>query len=98
MAIRTVSWELPTAYSNGGTLDQSKVVTHIFVDGIEVGVSDPGATSWQGEVAGAEGATLRFQASCEMDGVADDMGAMSPEVIFNVPFRVVGVPTIVSIS
>lgn len=98
MAIRKVSWVLPTTYTDGTSTDQGKIITHIFVDGVEVGASDPGATEWQGEVAGAEGATLRFSAACEMDGVADDMGPFSPEVIYNVPFRRVSPPTGLTIS
>jgi hypothetical protein len=47
MAQRTVYWELPSTYNNGTAIPPeiiAKLVTHIFRDDVEVGVSAPGAT------------------------------------------------------
>lgn len=99
MATRTVNWVLPTTYVDGSAItDPSKLITHVFADGVEVGASLPGASSWTGDVPSVPGQVIRFTAACEMDGVPDDLGPSTPEVVFAVPFPMAGRPTIASIT
>lgn len=96
MATRKVQWELPTTYTDGTAIaDKSAIVTHIFVDGVEVGVSSPGATEWVGEVPSSPGQTLVFTAACELAG---QMSAQAEGVAFQIPFLVPNPPTGLRIS
>ncbi len=101
MAQRTVYWELPTTYSNGTAIPPeiiAKLVTHIFRDDVEVGVSDPGATSMVVTVDEIPGDTDAYYGRCEVDGVADDLSAPSEVVVLTIPFLVVSPPTGLRIS
>lgn len=99
MATRTVKWDLPTTYLDGSPiLDPSKIVTHIYADGKEVGVSDPGAAMWTGDVPSAQGQTIIFTAKCEMAGVDDPFSPASAEVTFVTPFLATTPPTLTSIT
>ena len=96
MATRKVEWALPTTYTNGTAIaDQSQIVTHIFVDGVEVGVSAPGASEWTGEVPSSPGQSLVFTAACELAG---QMSAQAEGVAFQIPFQVPNPPTGLRIS
>jgi len=96
MATRNVKWTLPTTYTDGSAIaDQSQLITHIFVDGVEVGVSSPGASEWTGEVPSSPGQTLVFTAACELAG---QMSAQAEGVVFKIPFLAVNPPTGLRIS
>ena len=98
MASRNATWVLPTTYSNGEAIlpaDQVKIVTHVLMDGVEVGVSSPGASSWDGEIVMVQGQSYTFKATCELDG---QTSLPSPEVVFTVPFVPTNPPTGLTIS
>jgi hypothetical protein len=98
MASRGANWVLPTTYTNGEAIlpaDQAKIVTHIFMDGVEVGVSSPGATQWDGEIDMVQGQSYKFTATCEINGL---FSVASPEVTFTVPFFPPNPPTNLAIS
>lgn len=98
MATRTVRWDLPTTYVDGSPiLDPSKIVTHIYADGNEVGVSTPGASMWTGDVPSVQGQTIIFSARCELAGVDDPLSAPA-EVTFVTPFLATSPPTGLSIT
>lgn len=96
MAIRTVEWTLPThgMDGTGSALDQSKLITVIYADGVEVGRSDPGATRWQGEVASVPGQTISFTARCIYEG---QESALSEAVLFTLPFPIPAAPRITAV-
>jgi hypothetical protein len=99
MATRTAAWVLPTTYTDGSPiLDQSKIVTHIYADGVEVGVSAAGGVLWSGEVASVQGQSIVFTAKCEFAGVDDPFSPASVEVTFVTPFLATSPPTGLSIT
>ena len=101
MAQRTVYWELPSTYSNGTAIPPeiiAKLVTHIFRDDVEVGVSAPGATEMVVEVAEVPGDTDAYYGRCEVDGINDPMSAPSEVVVLTIPFLAVNPPTGLRIS
>jgi len=101
MPQRKVSFILPTTYENGETIPAdkaAKLVTHVYVDDVEVGASVPGASQWVGDVPQEQGQSLTFSCRCEVDGVADDLSPESAEVVFALPFLQTSPPTGLSIS
>lgn len=101
MAQHTVYWSLPTAYSNGEAIPpevQAKLVTHIYRDGMEVGVSAPGATEASIIVDDVAGQSYSYMAKCEVDGIPDDLSAPSEVVTLTIPFLQVNPPTGLRIS
>jgi hypothetical protein len=98
MATRGATWTLPTTYVNGEAIsaeDQAKIITHIYMDGTEVGVSTPGASSWEGEIDMVQGQTYVFAAKSEING---QFSVATPEVSFTVPFFPPNPPTDLVIS
>ena len=96
--LRTANWTLPTTYSDGSAIDpadQAQIVTHIVMDGVEVGTSAPGATSWTGDLPMNYGGTYLFSVHATLNG---QTSISTPEVSFTVPFRVPNPPTGLSIS
>ena len=98
MAARSATWTLPTTYANGDpitTEDQALIVTHIFMDGAEIGASKPGESTWTGDVVMVQGQTYHFTATCEING---QFSVASPEVTFEVPFFPPNPPTGLAIT
>jgi len=96
----TAHWTLPTTYTDGNPIPAgTPLVTHLFMDGVEVAVSPPGATDMDFDVVLEPGKSYTFSAKCEVDGVPDDLSAPSdPPFVFVVPFQVVNPPVGLSIS
>jgi hypothetical protein len=86
---------LPTTYENGDIiLSGAPIVTHIFMDGVEVAVSPPGATSMDFPIVLEPGKAYSFTAKCEIDGIDDELSAPSdPPFVYVVPFLVVSPPS-----
>jgi hypothetical protein len=101
MAQRKVEWTLPTTYSDGSAIPAevaAKLVTHIYRDAVEVGVSAPGATEAVIEVAEVPGQSYVYTGRCEVDGIDDPLSAPSEVALFTAPFLVAGPPTGLRIS
>ena len=96
--MRTATWKLPTTYSDGTVIppgNVARIVTHLYMDGVEIGVSTMGAATWSGEIAMVMGQTYNFTAACTLDG---QTSLPSPEVAFTVPFVHTNPPTSLIIS
>ncbi len=101
MANRKATWILPTTYSDGSAIPadvQSKLVTHIYRDGVEVAASAPGATEVSFQVDEVQGQSYSYTGRCEVDGVPDELSAASEVYVYTVPFVPANPPTGLSIS
>lgn len=96
----TASWVLPTTYTNGDPIPPgTPIVTHIYLDGVEVAVSKPGETSVQFTAGLVPGESYNATAKCEVEGVEDELSAPSdPPFVFVVPFLIANPPTGLSIT
>jgi hypothetical protein len=90
----TAHWTLPTTYADGSIIPSgSLLVTHIFLDGVEVGVSSPGAVEMDFDVVLEPGKSYEFTGKCEVSGVPDALSAPSDPFVYFVPFPVVSPPS-----
>lgn len=96
MAQRTISWALPTQYTDGSAIDAgdvSKIKVHIFKDGQEVEVTLPGFTTFPIEVNA--GVTNVWELTAELNSL---QSPKSPPFSYTEPFLPTKSPIIGSIT
>jgi len=82
---RKLSWENPTAYTDGtvlGPAEAARIKVHVFRDGSEVYVTLPGVTEWPIEV-GNPGTTSTWELAAELDG---QVSAIIHSLAYTEPF------------
>jgi hypothetical protein len=100
IVLRKVRWSLPTTYTDGTPIPPEIIallVTHIFRDGVEIAVSDPGATEKIVDVDETPGDTDEYYGRCEVAGIDDTLSAPGEVLVFQVPFLVASPPGKMSI-
>ena len=93
---RTISWTLPTTYTDNTSIDPtdiSKIIVHIYKDGIEVYNTLPGVTTFPIEVV--RGETNGWQLTAELNA---QQSPKSPVFNYTEPFQIPVAPIIGSIS
>lgn len=93
---KTISWTLPTTYTDNSSIDAadlSKIIVHIFKDGIEVENSLPGVMTFPIEVT--PGQTNAWQLTAELNGVQSEK---CPPYNYTAPFQTPMAPIFGSIS
>jgi hypothetical protein len=93
---RTISWNLPTTYTDNTSIDSadvSKIIVHIFKDNQEVFLTLPGVTTFPIEVV--RGETNAWQLTAELNGM---QSPKSPTYNYTEPFQIPMAPIIGSIS
>jgi len=96
MAQRTISWALPTKYTDDSVIDLgdvSKIIVHIWKDGQEVFLTLPGVATFPIEVT--PGITNDWQLTAELNG---QQSPKSPVYTYTEPFQVPMAPIVGSIS
>lgn len=94
---RTISWTLPTTYTDNTSIDPtdiSKIIVHIYKDGTEVYNTLPGVTTFPIEVVPNE--TNNWQLQADMG--PERMSALSPAYSYKEPFQIPVAPIVGSIS
>ena len=93
---RTISWMLPTSYTDGTGIDAAdvaKIIVHIWKDGLEVYNTLPGVTTFPIEVV--PGQKNDWQLTAELAG---QLSPKSPAYSYTEPFQTPVAPIIGSIS
>jgi hypothetical protein len=92
---RTISWDNPTAYTDGTAIgaEKSRLKIHVWKDGQEVYVTLPAVSQWPIEVI--PGQTNQWELTAELDG---QVSPKSAPFSYTEPFQIPGIPGKVKVS